>query len=248
MSEAGENDEVVEMTSALARLLRQSISNDQEEVELEKEIEYVKNYLTIQKMRYKDKLEFFIYVDPRVAHVPIIKLVLQPLVENAIYHGIKYKETKGNLKIYARPVDGRVEIVVADDGIGMDEDVMEHIFDEHGSVFECLLDLDKQMNGLSDAQKDVLEGLYYEKDNKAIGEEMGISDATVRTYKFNLQKMKRRARIFLAMMEQIENEEIIALRKRLEPEQNVENIRKPHFDTQFGCKSLHPFFTQYNFK
>lgn len=131
MSEAGENDEVVEMISALARLLRQSISNDKEEVELEKEIEYVKNYLTIQKMRYKDKLEFFIYVDPRVAHVPIIKLVLQPLVENAIYHGIKYKETKGNLKIYARPVDGRVEIVVADDGIGMDEDVMEHIFDEH---------------------------------------------------------------------------------------------------------------------
>ena len=131
MSEAGENDEVVEMTSALARLLRQSISNDKEEVELEKEIEYVKNYLTIQKMRYKDKLEFFIYVDPRVAHVPIIKLVLQPLVENAIYHGIKYKETKGNLKIYARPVDGRGEIVVADDGIGMDEDVMEHIFDEH---------------------------------------------------------------------------------------------------------------------
>ena len=126
--------------------------------------------------------------------------------------------------------------------------MQEHIFDEHVSVFECLLDLDKQMNGLSDAQKDVLEGLYYEKDNKAIGEEMGISDATVRTYKFNLQKMKRRARIFLAMMEQIENEEIIALRKRLEPEQNVENIRKPHFDTQFGANLLHPFFTQYNFK
>ena len=126
--------------------------------------------------------------------------------------------------------------------------MQEHIFDEHGSVFECLLDLDKQMNGLSDAQKDVLEGLYYEKDNKAIGEEMGISDATVRTYKFNLQKMKRRARIFLAMMEQIENEEIIALRKRLEPEQNVENIRIPHFDTQFGANLLHPFFTQYNFK
>lgn len=126
--------------------------------------------------------------------------------------------------------------------------MQEHIFDEHGSVFECLLNLDKQMNGLSDAQKDVLEGLYYEKDNKAIGKEMGISDATVRTYKFNLQKMKRRARIFLAMMEQIENEEIIALRKRLEPEQNVENIRKPHFDTQFGANLLHPFFTQYNFK
>ena len=126
--------------------------------------------------------------------------------------------------------------------------MQEHIFDEHGSVFECLLNLDKQMNGLSDAQKDVLEGLYYEKDNKAIGKEMGISDATVRTYKFNLQKMKRRARIFLAMMEQIENEDFIALRKRLESEQNVENIRKPHFDTQFGANLLHPFFTQYNLK
>ena len=126
--------------------------------------------------------------------------------------------------------------------------MQEHIFDEHGSVFECLLNLDKQMNGLSDAQKDVLEGLYYEKDNKAIGKEMGISDATVRTYQFNLQKMKRRARIFLAMMEQIENEDFIALRKRLEPEQNVENIRKPHFDTQFGANLLHPFFTQYNLK
>ena len=126
--------------------------------------------------------------------------------------------------------------------------MQEHIFDEHGSVFECLLNLDKQMNGLSDAQKDVLEGLYYEKDNKAIGKEVGISDATVRTYKFNLQKMKRRARIFLAMMEQIENEDFIALRKRLEPEQNVENIRKPHFDTQFGANLLHPFFTQYNLK
>ena len=126
--------------------------------------------------------------------------------------------------------------------------MQEHIFDEHGSVFECLLNLDKQMNGLSDAQKDVLEGLYYEKDNKAIGKEMGISDATVQTYKFNLQKMKRRARIFLAMMEQIENEDFIALRKRLEPEQNVENIRKPHFDTQFGANLLHPFFTQYNLK
>ena len=126
--------------------------------------------------------------------------------------------------------------------------MQEHIFDEHGSVFECLLNLDKQMNGLSDAQKGVLEGLYYEKDNKAIGKEMGISDATVRTYKFNLQKMKRRARIFLAMMEQIENEDFIALRKRLEPEQNVENILKPHFDTQFGANLLHPFFTQYNLK
>ena len=94
MSEAGQNDEVVEMTSALAKLLRQSISNDNEQVELRQEIEYVKNYLTIQKMRYQDKLEYTIEIEPDVCHVMIVKLVLQPIVENAIYHGIKYKGSK----------------------------------------------------------------------------------------------------------------------------------------------------------
>ena len=89
MSEAGRNDEVVLMTSALARLFRQSISNDKEQVTIAEEIEYVRSYLTIQKMRYKDKLEYSIDVSPEINHVMIIKFALQPLVENAIYHGLK---------------------------------------------------------------------------------------------------------------------------------------------------------------
>ena len=57
----------------------------------------MKSYLTIQKMRYKDKLEFEINVDPSINSVHIVnRLVLQPIVENAIYHGLKYKESKGN--------------------------------------------------------------------------------------------------------------------------------------------------------
>lgn len=129
MSEAGQNDEVVEMTSALAKLLRQSISNDHEQVELGQEMEYVRNYLTIQKMRYQDKLEYSIQIEPSIRHVKIVKLALQPIVENAIYHGIKYKGSKGTLKISAYAEEKDVCILVEDDGIGMNEETLSRIFD-----------------------------------------------------------------------------------------------------------------------
>ena len=74
--------------------------------------------------------------------------------------------------------------------------------------------MDKQVNGLSEIQKDVLTGMYLEKDNKQICEEMGISAATVRSHKFNLQKSKREAKILLALLEQIENETIVKQRKK----------------------------------
>lgn len=134
MSEAGQNDEVVEMTSALAKLLRQSISNDHEQVELGQELEYVKNYLTIQKMRYQDKLEYQIEIEPEVRRVMIVKLVLQPIVENAIYHGIKYKGSKGTLRIRAYADGEDVCIAIEDDGIGMDETALKNIFDKTKKV------------------------------------------------------------------------------------------------------------------
>lgn len=130
MSEAGQNDEVVLMTSALAKLLRQTISNDKEQVTIAEEMEYVRSYLTIQKMRYKDKLEYSIDVSPEIRHIMIIKFALQPLVENAIYHGLKYKETKGNIDIRGYRRGQKAYITIADDGVGMDEETLEHIFNE----------------------------------------------------------------------------------------------------------------------
>lgn len=130
MSEAGRNEEVVLMTSALARLLRQSISNDKEQVTIAEEVDYVRSYLTIQKMRYKDKLEYSIDVSPEISKVKIIKFALQPLVENAIYHGLKYKETRGNLLIKGYRDGDKACIVIEDDGAGIPEDVKAHIFEE----------------------------------------------------------------------------------------------------------------------
>lgn len=127
MSEGGKTEEVVRMTSALARLLRQSISNDNERIPIEKEVEYVKSYLTIQQMRYKDKLEYEIQVEPAIRNELIINLILQPLVENAIYHGIKYKGTKGMIQITGYKEENNIILKVTDNGIGMSEEALADI-------------------------------------------------------------------------------------------------------------------------
>lgn len=130
MAEGGKNKEVVRMTSALARLLRQSISNDNERIPLEMEVDYAGSYLTIQKMRYKDKLEYEIEVAEDIKKEEIINLILQPLVENAIYHGIKYKGSKGLIRIVGYGEGSSIILKVIDNGIGMDEDALKGIFDK----------------------------------------------------------------------------------------------------------------------
>ena len=131
MSDVKKNEEVVLMTASLARLLRQSISNEDEVVPIANEVEYARGYLTIQKMRYKDKLEFQIEVDSSILYIPLIKLVLQPIIENAIYHGLKYKESKGLLIVKGFMKDGNAVLQVIDDGVGMDEETLAHIYDKH---------------------------------------------------------------------------------------------------------------------
>ncbi len=130
MAEGEKNKEVVLMTAALARLLRQSISNDNERIPLEKEIEHTRSYLTIQQMRYKDKLEYEIDVAPDIQKEMVINLILQPLVENAIYHGIKYKGSKGKITIRGVGEEQWIILQVSDDGNGMDEETLANIMDK----------------------------------------------------------------------------------------------------------------------
>ena len=131
MAEWGKNQEVVKMTSSLARRLRRSMSNEQEVVTIEEEIDYTEAYLTIQKMRYQDKLEYEIEAEPDIRKEETVKLVLQPVVENAIYHGIKYKDGKGLIQIRGFREGGDIILQVEDDGRGMDQDTLEHIFEKH---------------------------------------------------------------------------------------------------------------------
>ena len=156
MAEWGKTKEVVLMTSSLAKLLRQSISNQNELVRVEEEVEYTRSYLTIQKMRYKDKLEYEIEVDPEVLGRKIPKLVLQPMVENAIYHGIKYKEGKGTVRIEGNREGDQMILKVSDDGIGMDEETLLKIFEKR--------ETDTRRNGVGVLNVHERIQLYYGKE------------------------------------------------------------------------------------
>ena len=156
MAEWGKTKEVVLMTSSLAKLLRQSISNQNELVRVEEEVEYTRSYLTIQKMRYKDKLEYEIEVDEDVLGKKIPKLVLQPLVENAIYHGIKYKETKGVVRVEGGRDGDRMILKVSDDGIGMTEEQLSKIFEKR--------ETDTRKNGVGVLNVHERIQLYYGKE------------------------------------------------------------------------------------
>ncbi|MDD2970694.1 MAG: sensor histidine kinase [Lachnospiraceae bacterium] len=130
MAESSKMAEVICMTSSLSKLLRKSISKQEEFVKVSDEIDYVREYLKIQKMRYHDKLDYEIDVDESVMRTPIAKLILQPLVENAIYHGIKLKEGKGLIRITGKKEKGKTVLKVIDNGVGMTKEVLAKLFVE----------------------------------------------------------------------------------------------------------------------
>jgi two-component system sensor histidine kinase YesM len=133
MAEAKKSEEVVLMTSALARLFRSSISKGRELVSIQTEVEHITNYLTIQQMRYRDKLEFQIDVDSEILHCLTLKILLQPLVENAIYHGIKNKSGIGVITIRGHQDQDEVIFHVIDNGVGMDEATIVRILSNQAS-------------------------------------------------------------------------------------------------------------------
>ncbi|MDR2631462.1 MAG: sensor histidine kinase [Spirochaetaceae bacterium] len=127
MAEGGKQKEVIAMSSALARLFRLSISKGKEIIDVASEIEHVKNYLTIQKIRYKDRLDYRIEVEEEIRSFQIVKIILQPLVENAIYHGIKNNSVAGTVVISGRRTPTGMELAVRDDGIGMNPASLEKL-------------------------------------------------------------------------------------------------------------------------
>lgn len=127
MAECKQNDEVVSMTSALSKMLRASISRQPSGATLKLELQNVENYLKIQKLRYSNKLDYEINVDEKLLNKKAVHLGLQPLVENAIYHGIKNKKGYGKITINAYEEYGLLKIQVIDNGEGMSEDILSSL-------------------------------------------------------------------------------------------------------------------------
>jgi two-component system sensor histidine kinase YesM len=126
---SGKSDEVYEAIEALGSYYRTSLSKGSEVISLREEIEIVKNYLTIQKLRYGDIFNVNYEIDERVYEYKILKLVLQPLVENALYHGIKPKGEMGHITVTTKVEDELIRITVTDDGIGMENEELAKIMD-----------------------------------------------------------------------------------------------------------------------
>lgn len=119
MAEAQKTDQVVEIVSALSGFFRISLSGGRDWITIGEELERTRNYLTIQKMRYQDILDFKIEMEAEVSHNTVLKLILQPLVENALYHGIKNKRQGGTIVVRARRNGAQqVLLEVEDDGVG----------------------------------------------------------------------------------------------------------------------------------
>ena len=121
----GENGKVIEMVDTLSKLFRISINRGKEFITINKEIEHVQSYITIQRIRYKDQFICAIDVDYDILDYFTPKLILQPLVENAIYHGIKNLEEKGVIKIEGKMEEDRIVFNVIDNGDAMTDDKME---------------------------------------------------------------------------------------------------------------------------
>ena len=119
MAESKKTDQVVKIVSALSDFFRISLSKGMDWITIGEEMQLIRSYLTIQKMRYRDILDFKIEVNEEVAENTILKLILQPLVENALYHGIKNKRQGGTINVRARR-NGKKEVLleVEDNGIG----------------------------------------------------------------------------------------------------------------------------------
>lgn len=127
MSEVGNNKDVVTMTSSLAKLFRISISKGRQYITLEEELEHIKSYLTIQKIRYGSKLDYNIHVDESLLKKEIVKIIIQPIVENAIYHGIKNMPGTGTISISVVREKENMVITVGDDGVGMTQETIDRI-------------------------------------------------------------------------------------------------------------------------
>jgi len=114
--------QTAEMVGALSDFLRFSLNDGKEFCTVQQEVSHAQNYIRIMSRRFQDKFDSAFFVDPALLGRPILKLLLQPLIENSIMHGLQKQKKKGSLFVYGECRDGAMAFVVEDTGIGMEAD------------------------------------------------------------------------------------------------------------------------------
>lgn len=119
LAEDNQTDQVVSMVTSLSEFFRTTLSEGRDFITIKEEEAHIRSYLQIQQFRYRDILDYVIEIPQELYGYTIMKLTIQPLVENALYHGIKNKRGKGVIRVSAKQRENKIEIVVEDNGIGM---------------------------------------------------------------------------------------------------------------------------------
>lgn len=155
MAREYEAEDIVRVVDALTSMYRIGLSHGKDYITLEDEIKYVSNYLYIQKIRYGNKLDYEVIEEESLKECEVPKLILQPLIENAIYHGIKTKRGGGRLVICTRELEGNfMELSVEDDGSGMTPEKVEG--------------LNQMLNEAATIEENKSFGLFYIKERLRI--------------------------------------------------------------------------------
>ena len=126
-AEAGQTEEVIGLTSSLSDFFRISLSSGADWIPLSQEKKHIEGYLKIQQTRYRDIMKYEIDIPDEIGNCYILKLLLQPIVENALYHGIKIKRGGGTIYVSAKESDGWLYFCVRDTGCGMNAGQLEEL-------------------------------------------------------------------------------------------------------------------------
>lgn len=127
LAEAGQKEQVVMMVSTLSDFFRTTLSKGRDYITVKEETAHIRSYLTIQQFRYRDILEYEIDIPEELEEYQILKLTLQPLVENALYHGIKNKRGLGHILVSGKKQGDHLVFTVRDNGKGMDPERLAYV-------------------------------------------------------------------------------------------------------------------------
>lgn len=134
MIENEQKQEAVKVVTALARFFRISLSKGKSIIPVRDELEHVRNYLMIQQMRFKNKFTYVIAAKEDVMELACLKLLLQPLVENAIYHGMEFMDGDGEIRVEAYREEDSLWFEISDNGLGMTKEQAESLLNENPQV------------------------------------------------------------------------------------------------------------------
>lgn len=177
MTEAGENKKAIRMVQELSNFFRISLSKGKNEITIENERRHIGSYLEIQRYRYQDILDYEIVFDEEISGYLILKLTLQPIVENALYHGIKNKRGKGMIKVWGFKEGGDIVFTVEDNGRGMKPEELKNL---QGLISGEIIRADEGGYGMANVEKR-LEMLYGENYGITVESNFGVgTTVTVR--------------------------------------------------------------------